>query len=379
MKVVPAVSIDFLSYDYPPNDGGISRLAAEVVARSSGRGHQIRVLTLAPGSATGPVRPDVATVEVPRRKGAREWATLAWLCGGPRSTVALATVWNPEATLLWLLQRRYVVMAHGNEVMPYPPGPRMAMRRWLRARVLLAARWVVCNSRYTERLVRAAAPAARTVVIPPGVDCQHFQPAADRLAARARFGLPADRRMVLSVARLDTYKGHDVVLRALAALPPAARDRLQYVVAGKGEHQSALHALAAQLGVTANVTWLGFVADGDLPDLYASADLFVLCTREDPQARGVEGFGMVFLEAQASGVAVLGTRAGGIPDAIDEGRGGWLVPQDDVAAVAAHLQTLAADPAPYHAMGRSGRARVLAECDWSHYTDRLLPLLDADT
>ncbi len=148
------------------------------------------------------------------------------------------------------------------------------------------------------------------------------------------------------------------------------------MVAGKGEHLQTLQALAEELGVATHVRWLGFVAEDDLPALYAASDLFVLCTREDPRERGVEGFGLAFLEAQAAGVPVLGTRAGGIPDAVEDGRGGWLVAQNDVAAVRGHLARLVAEPAAFAAQGRAGLQRVERECGWDVYVDRFRAVLD---
>jgi phosphatidylinositol alpha-1,6-mannosyltransferase len=269
-------------------------------------------------------------------------------------------------------------MAHGNEVMSYPPGLRYRLKGWLRRKVITSASTVVCNSRYTERLVHAISPKAKTVVITPGVDTQRYAPVDDLRAIRQQFSLPTECRVVLSVSRIDAYKGHEVVLKALAQISPDSRGNLHYVVAGRGSHLATLKALATSLGLDDSVTWLGFVSDDDLPALYNCADLFVLCTREDPQARGVEGFGMVFLEAQASGVPVIGTRAGGIPDAIVEGRGGWLIGQDDVSTLRYHLEMLIRDIAPFRAQGMLGRQRALTQCTWDLYVSKLLKVMDAE-
>ena len=366
-----------LGYDYPPNDGGISRLSASLVEGLARAGQAVQVLTLCGDGRAGPERPPLPTTEVPRGGWRRDLATLRFILRQPRDAVLLASLWNPEASLAWLAGRsgQLWVMAHGNEVMPYPPGLRFAFKRWLRRRVLASARAVICNSRYTERLVQAASPRARTVAIPLGVDAQRFHSPLDKAQARARFDLPPQARVVLSVSRLNAYKGHDTVLRALAALPAAQRQAVCYVVAGKGEHLHALQALADELGLAGCVRWLGYVGEDELPTLYAASDLFVLCTREDPRERGVEGFGLAFLEAQAAGVPVLGTRAGGIPDAVEEGRGGWLVAQDDIAAVRDHLAWLVEEPALYAAQGLAARQRAAQECGWDIYVDRVRAVL----
>lgn len=366
-----------LSYDYPPNDGGISRLCAATVAELLQRGVQVEVLTLQAGHSGGLQRPDSVLHEVPRKKLLRELATARMLLTKGRDSALLASIWNPEGTVAWLLRRRDLwVMAHGNEVMPYPRGALHAVKGWIRRRVLAHAQAVICNSRYTECLVNALQPSTRTCVINPGVDTVRFQVSDDVAACRARFGFSTGKRLVLSVSRMDAYKGHDVVLRAIAALPPNARAEVHYAVAGKGSHLPVLQTLAESLGVTKHVSWLGFVADADLPYLYKAADLFVLCTREDPQARGVEGFGMVFLEAQAAGLPVIGTRAGGIRDAIVEGEGGWLIEQDDVSTLADHLRCLVRDPLPYREQGQKGRRRTETSASWSAYVDALLKVMN---
>jgi phosphatidylinositol alpha-1,6-mannosyltransferase len=129
---------------------------------------------------------------------------------------------------------------------------------------------------------------------------------------------------------------------------------------------------AAALGVDKVVRWLGYVAEADLLNLYQSADLFLLCTREDRGEPDVEGFGLAFLEAQACGIPVVGTRTGGIPDAIQESRGGWLIDQDDVAALVAIILRLAQDPGEFQRMGRLARDRIESECTADLYVSRFL-------
>ena len=97
----------------------------------------------------------------------------------------------------------------------------------------------------------------------------------------------------------------------------------------KGPYEPELRKQAVELGIESHVRWLGFVSEEELPQVYWASDLFVLCTRDAPEERAVEGFGLVFLEAQACGTPVVGTRTGGIPAAILDGEGGWLIEQDD--------------------------------------------------
>ncbi len=362
-----------LAYDYPPNDGGISRLGAGLAEELTRRGQPPRVVTLRGTEAAGLARPGGPITEVSPGRGRREFETLRALRALPASTPVIATVWNPEATLALLAgRRRLTILAHGNEVMAYDGKP---LKARVRRAVLGAAPCVVCNSRHTEALVRAAAPTARTVVIRPAVDADRFRHPGGKAAARCQLGLPEDARVVLSVSRLAPMKGHDTVLRAIARLPEVARAGLCYAIVGKGGHRAALERMARDLGIAANLRFVGFVPDAALPAWYAAADLFALCSRADPAARAVEGFGMVFAEAQAAGTPVLGTRSGGIPDAVAEGDGGWLVAEGDDAAVARYLQALCDDPDAFAEEGFKGRARVLRELTWRAYVDALLDVL----
>ena len=191
------------------------------------------------------------------------------------------------------------------------------------------------------------------------------------------WGLPLSKRLLTTVARVTAHKGHDTVLRALAKLPSSIREHLQYVIAGRGPATKALQQLASELGVADAVHWLGFVDETQLVDLYRASDLFVLCSRENRAAQAVEGFGLVFLEAQACGTPVVGTRSGGIPSAVEHGVGGWLIDEDDAAALADWLKTLATRPELIEKEGLHARQRVEQHFTWLHYRSRLANTLQA--
>lgn len=365
--------ITVLAYDYPPNDGGISRLGAGIVEGFVRCGWTPEAITLKPGGHEGPARPAAAHCEVSRQRGWREAGTLAHLLRTPRVRPIIATAWNPEGSVAALTGRaRLTILAHGNELMNYDGRPVKArLRRW----VLGRAHCVVCNSAYTQRLVQEIAPDARTVIINPAVDAARFQYGAGQAAARKLFALPEGKRIVLSVSRLDAMKGHETVLKALAGLAPQRRAGLLYVIAGKGAYAETLKEAARRLGVAEQVRFAGFVPEEMLPALYTAADLFALCSVEDRARRAVEGFGMVFSEAQAAGLSVVGTRSGGIPDAVSEGEGGWLVAEEDAAAVRLHLEALADDPSRYREEGERGRARVIRENSWDGYMQKLADVI----
>ncbi len=150
------------------------------------------------------------------------------------------------------------------------------------------------------------------------------------------------------------------------------------VTMSEGPHQGGLERQVTELGLAEQVRFLGFVPEDDLPDLYRASDLFLLCSREVIEHQEGEGFGLVFLEAQACGTPVIGTRTGGIPDAVKEGEGGWLIGQDDSAMLARILSSLADDPEPFRKAGQEARKRVERECTWEHYMRRFTSALEAN-
>jgi phosphatidylinositol alpha-1,6-mannosyltransferase len=371
------VQLLFLSLDYPPNDGGISRLASGAVSALVAAGVRTGAITFASGGRTGLPRPSGKVTEVTRRKGLRDWQIFRlvrrYLHNHGREAPILASVWNPEATLALLAgARRVTILAHGNEVMPYAQkSPKARLRRF----VLERARVVVCNSHFTETLVRQIAPVARTAVLNPAIDADRFRTPMPISEARRHLDLPPDKRIILTVARLDPIKGHETVLRAIAELSEEQRSELLYVIIGKGEMQTYLSSLARELSLETHVRFAGFVSDADLPTWYRAADLFVLPSILDPERRGMEGFGMALTEAQAAGLPVIGTRSGGIPDAVHEGEGGWLIAERDHVALADHLRQLVSAPEIFAEQGSLGAERVRREMTWSGYAQRLMELM----
>lgn len=208
----------------------------------------------------------------------------------------------------------------------------------------LATRIIAISSIAERELVRwYPVDAAALVHVPHGVDVERFDPDVRRHPA-----VSADRFTLLHVGRLVSRKHIDLALDALAVLD---RGDVELLIAGTGPHSARLETRAKRLGITDQVTFLGFVPDGDLPSLYASSDVFMFLSR-------YEGFGLTFLEAMAAGTPVIGTPVGGFLDMVTDGDDG-LVIERDAAAVAHTINELANDPARVAEMG--DHARAMAE------------------
>lgn len=194
----------------------------------------------------------------------------------------------------------------------------------IEAVVLRAAGRVACLSSFSaaqvaERYPRVAA-ARPPRIVPGGVDLDRFRPAArsERIEARWRWSLPGEAFVALTVRNLVPRMGLERLIEAAVAARRDVPD-LVVAIAGEGPLRADLERLAERRGVAASVRFLGRVEETDLPALYRAADLFALPTR------ALEGFGLVILEAYATGLPVLGTRVGAIPEIVAQDSDEWLV------------------------------------------------------
>lgn len=241
---------------------------------------------------------------------------------------------------------------------------------------LRAAAGVLAVSEFSASLARARGVSA-VQVLHNGVDVTRFapRPAGPRgpreRALAVRLGLEPTDEVVLTVARLAPRKGHATAIRAVALLA-RERPRLRFVYTGASEVMRAeLGALAAELGVPSRVIAAGRVSEDELPVLYRLADVFALLA-DEATASDVEGFGVALLEAAASGVPQVASRSGGIPEAVEDGRTGLLVPAGDPAAAARALARVLGEPRLAAALGARSRARVVTSFSEARACERVL-------
>jgi phosphatidylinositol alpha-1,6-mannosyltransferase len=231
---------------------------------------------------------------------------------------------------------------------------------------------------FRVRVAGALSPqaAARMARLHPGVDAGTFRPDPEaRRVIRDRYGL-GDRPVVVCVSRLVARKGQDTLLRAWPAVIKKIPDAV-LVIVGRGPYAKTLHQLAEQTGVSSSVTFTGPVPQDELPAHYAAGDVFSMPCRTRRGGLDVEGLGIVYLEASATGLPVVGGDSGGAPDAILEGETGYVVGGRDVATLSDRLITLLQDPAGAKAMGEKGRAWVERDWNWELIASRLRTLIDA--
>jgi L-malate glycosyltransferase len=255
-----------------------------------------------------------------------------------------------------------VVNVWGSDVYEFPDTS--LLHRWLLRRNLLRADVVVSTSRVMAERTRVICPDLAAIdVVPFGVDPERFSPMPK-----------ADGPLVIgTVKTLAPKYGIDTLIQAFALLAHehgAQHARLRIV--GDGPDRRPLESLARALRIADRVDFIGAVPHARVPDELRSFDVYAALSRSDS-----ESFGVAVIEASACGLPVVVSRVGGLPEVVDEGRSGLIVPKEDPKAASDAILRLTRDASLRTAMGEAGRALVLERYAWSECVDRQLAVIKA--
>jgi phosphatidyl-myo-inositol dimannoside synthase len=336
-----------LTPDFPPVPGGIQVMAQRIAGAMGG--FHTRVLAL---DSPGARRFDGEGALTVRRVGAdaaprkaRNALLNAVALGEalsfrPDVTLSMHVVASPAAAAI----RR----ALGTPTVQYFYAEEIGARPRLAAFAAARADVTIALSAYTAELIAATgAPPASLRVIPPGVDIP-LDPTP----------LAVDRPTIVTVARLEErYKGHDVLVRALALVRAKVPD-VQWVVIGDGSLRAGLEQQARCYGVADAIRFLGSVSDAQRDSWLRRAQLLAMPSRLPGGGFAGEGFGIVYLEAGSYGKPVVAGNVGGALDAVSDGESGLLVDPLDSVAVAEAIAALLLDPALARRLGGQGRERA---------------------
>jgi phosphatidylinositol alpha-1,6-mannosyltransferase len=270
----------------------------------------------------------------------------------------------------------YLVFAYGIEVNMRLVGLRGRLLAWSRRRTFSRAAGIVAVSRATaDDVARLGVARSRIHVVPPAIDLGDWEPAArDRREEVANSLGVEGKRVLFTVSRLIRRKGISTMIRALPRILQAEPNAV-YVVAGSGEEEGALRRLAVDLGLEDRVMFTGPVTEEVKKALYGICEVFVLPCRSLPDG-DVEGFGIVFLEAAASGKPAVAGRSGGVVDAVADEETGLLVPPDSPDALAAAVVRVLGDEELARRLGSQGRARARA-MTWGASAAKLREIIES--
>lgn len=361
-----------ITHEFYPTRGGIATFTEEIAKAGASLGYDVEVWAQSAPPDVEKAWPfRLRRLSLKGTHGLRCQLRLARQLVVHRRRLRYATVYLPEPgpmLTMMLLQffhafrpRRLVLTFHGSEILRFARNP---FRRWLGRRLIRRADRISTLSSYTRELL-----------------LRHFPEASDKTfltpgAVRSEFVLVpegakrSDKVVVLTVGRLHPRKGQLHTLRALQALPPEVRSRLEYwLVSGrsKGRYEALLRAEAERCPELA-VRFLGNLPDDELTRVYDSADIFALTSVQHGQS--IEGFGLVYLEAAAHGLPIVAHDVGGVSEAVLDGRTGLLVPPDRPAQLAAAFEKLIHDPSLRRRLGEEGRRSATRNC-WKRSAEAL--------
>ncbi|HZU55702.1 MAG TPA: glycosyltransferase family 4 protein [Actinocrinis sp.] len=373
--------------DYPPRPGGIQEFVqamvdgftpSDVVVYAStwrGKAAECRAYDAARPYLT--VREDTSVL-LPEPRRTRRACEIA-------RAESCETVWFGAAAPLGLMApalrragvNRLVATTHGHETgWAQLPGARSLLRR-----IGDGVDVVTYLSEYQRTRIGAVLSpqaAQRMAQLSPGVDTERFRPelrtAPEVAELRKRYGL-TDRPVAVCVSRLVPRKGQDTLIRAWPQVKKAVPDAALLIGSG-GPYRKDLERIAREADVERDVIFTGRLAWADLPLYFALGDVFAMPCRTRRAGLDVEGLGIVYLEASATGLPVVAGDSGGAPDAVIEGETGYVVPGRAVDLTARRVAELLADPGLSAKLGAAGRAWVERRWQWSTIRERFNALLN---
>lgn len=373
----------FVTQDFPPDLGGIQTYSWEVAPRLAERCEQFLLIAPArPGDEDVDASLDFPVHRLsvrPDLLGLRALPHVLRLSRRFHFDAAFHVQW--QTAFASLLARRctaspahIAVTLHGKDTVfnPFDLFPLEWGYDALRRTAIGAADHVLPVSRFLARRAQhLGATEEQITVVPNATNPDVFYPDP---APALREELDAENRpIVVSAGRLVPKKGFDTAIRTIRQVADDLPEVL-LLIAGEGPEASSLQQLARDLQVEEHVRFLGRVSQEQLRRYYSLADVFMMVGREEPG--DIEGFGLVYLEANACGTPTLGARVGGVPDAIQDEHTGLLVPPEDPTAAAQALTRLLTDPDLAERLGEQGRDRVLREANWDAVAERLFGVLE---
>ncbi|MFQ5952677.1 MAG: glycosyltransferase [Candidatus Omnitrophota bacterium] len=263
----------------------------------------------------------------------------------------------------------YVVYAYSADVLEFSKN---FLSLWLMKRVCAESEHIIANSVFTKSTIKGnnLANEDKISVSTPGVDTSFFNPEKGADKIREKYGLPDRSKMLLTVSRLAARKGHENIIKILPGILKKHPETV-YVIVGEGKERFNLKELVKEKGLEKNVLFAGKVPEEELTFFYNTCDAFVMAPRYIKKAGDIEGFGIVFLEANACGKPVVAGKSGGIAEAVIDGQTGLLVDPEKPDEIRDAVLRLLDDEEYARKLGEGGLLRVKNEFNWETRAEEL--------
>lgn len=371
----------FVTQDYAPDLGGMARRHLELCRRfGGGEDTTMSVSTVAAeGASSFDAREEYAIHRQPfgfrranRFVNQLRWARWLSFGRGARFDVLHCGNIRPVGYAVWsahkLRRKPYLLYVNGGDLLrEKKKAAGSSIKRETARGILGGASGIVATSEWVADVSREVLELVGVKHPPPvaalglGTDPAQFHPSRDTGTLRRRWGVE-NAPVMITVARLVPHKGQDNAIRALAILRHQFPD-LRYVLVGEGHDEQRLRELARELSVEDRVGFVGPMRDDELPEAYATSTLYVGLSRLDREIN-VEGYGIAFLEAAASGVPSVAGDSGGVRSAVRNNETGLIVPPESVDAIVSAIRSLLIDDNRRSEMGRAARLAVETYYNW---------------
>lgn len=279
----------------------------------------------------------------------------------------------PIGTIAWFIKKRlktpFVIICHGLDILT-------AKKRWHKKKIMLKilkqSQNIIANSQYTANLIQELSDFShKLIVITPGTNIYQSSIKLSVEEIKKQLNIK-NEKILLTVGRLISRKGHDQVIQTLPQVLKEFPD-LKYLIVGDGPNQEYLINLIKELNLTNQVKIIGPVPESHLPSYYQIADIFIMINRRIGE--DVEGFGISFLEANAFSKPVIGGRSGGVTEAIIDGKTGWLVDPLNQKEIADKIISLLKNKNLSDLLGQQGKKRVFEDFNWLDRSNQLMKIL----
>jgi len=384
------MNILLISYDYPPYLGGIANISYQIASQLDKKGERLIVVAQkTKGDREFDKNNNLLTYRRTNIFILRELVLLLllpYLVLRHKIDIIYMLVWWPGGLATYLTSKilgiPYILHAHGLEFID-------CKKTWLdkikyglfrnryKSLILRNAKRIIACSHFTKNIViKLGAIEDNVNIIFNGVDIDMFKPGLDSAKIIARHKLEG-KKIILTVSRLKRYKGHETVINLMPALLRRIPD-VVYLIIGPGPGREFLMSLVEKLNLQNKVIFIGRVSDS-LPRYYNACNLYIMLTKEWLDKGEFEGFGLVFLEANSCGKPVIGAKTGGIPDAIIDGKTGYLVDPNNNQEIIDKISLILENPEFAKTLGEEGRNRIVKEgLTWEGVAKRVRTILASE-